>query len=556
MENKGFLKKLFTGRKGRQLRENLTAYTFIAPATILIFIFGIFPVGFALYVSLHKWRIKRSAMIGMENYTDAVGNLAYVVVFFLGIGALVAIYFLIKKIMEMAGEHNERPWLCILPGLLNASIAFSLLNWTYNALPEVLGIADKLRGLERNQEVFIRLLGEAFRAESVLPAWRIFIWVLIAGILISVLVFYVWRNPRNLTYQAYFGLIFIALGVGIGLLYYTQQQIAMVYEAAVINDTDPGIWPQFITITSGVILLGLGWYIWKRAEKQLSNLSFWLHVLATMVLLVGGWLLIGEIPTIVAAGDKDLWKGLKVTLFFAMGTVPFQLAISLFLSVLLFQKLVGSNIFRIIFFIPYVTPAIASAAVFKQIFSNRHSAPVNMFIQALGIEPQQWLFEPKGIFTLLGNGLGLNTPDWAAGPSLALLVIIIHSVWTFVGYNTVIYMAGLGNISTELVDAAEVDGANKWQIFRHITFPLLSPTTYFLSLIGIIGTFKAFNTIWIFRDGLALGTTDTFSVTIFIEFFEKLRYGYASAMAFVLFAIILGLTFINNKVQGSRVFYG
>ena len=91
---------------------------------------------------------------------------------------------------------------------------------------------------------------------------------------------------------------------------------------------------------------------------------------------------------------------------------------------------------------------------------------------------------------------------------------------------------------------------------RHITFPLLSPTTYFLSLIAIIGTFKAFNTIWIFRDSLALGTTDTFSVTIFIEFFEKLRYGYASAMAFVLFAIILALTYVNNKVQGSRVFYG
>ncbi|MDX9851284.1 MAG: ABC transporter permease subunit [Anaerolineaceae bacterium] len=556
MENKNLLKKFFTGRKGRQLREYLTAYTFIAPATILIFIFGIFPVGFALYVSLHKWRIKRTKLIGLENYTDAVGNLAYVVIFFLGIGALIAIYFLLKNILKMAREHNERPWLCIIPGIFNALIAFSLLNWIYNALPEVLGIADKLRGLKRSQEVFMRLLGEAFRAESVLPAWRLFVWILMAGIVVAGLVWYLWRNPRNFTYQAKFGLIFLALGVGIGLLYYTQHQISLVYEAAVATDTDPGIWPQFITITSGVLLLGLGWYVWKRAEKQVSNLSFWLHVLATMVLLVGGWLLIGEIPTIVAAGDKDLWKGLKVTVFFALGTVPFQLAISLFLSILLFQKLFGANIFRIIFFIPYVTPAIASAAVFKQMFSNRHSAPVNMFIQALGGNPQQWLFEPKGIFTLLGNNLGLNTPDWAAGPSLALLVIIIHSVWTYVGYDTVIYMAGLGNIPTELVDAAEVDGANKWQIFRHITFPLLSPTTYFLSLIAIIGTFKAFNTIWIFRDSLALGTTDTFSVTIFIEFFEKLRYGYASAMAFVLFAIILALTYVNNKVQGSRVFYG
>jgi multiple sugar transport system permease protein len=556
MKNQNFLKNMFHGRRGRKLKEYLTAYTFIAPATILIFIFGIFPVGFALYVSLHKWRIKRSAVIGLENYTDAVGNLAYVVVFFLAIGALLSIYFLFRKIRKISEERKEKPWLCILPGILNGAIAFAFLNWIYNALPELLGIADKLRGLERTQEVFMRLLGEAFRAETVLPAWRTFIILLVVGLVCGGLVLYFWRNPRNLEYQAYFSLIFFALGVGVGLLYYTQQQIALAYETAILKDIDPGIWPQFISITSGVILLIIGWLIWKRSEQAQNQISFWLHVLATMVLLVGGWLLIGEIPTIVAAGDKDLWKGLKVTVFFAVGTVPFQLAISLFLSILLFQKLIGSNIFRIIFFIPYVTPAIASAAVFKQMFSNRHSAPVNMLLQSLGMEPQQWLFEAKGIFTLLGNNIGINVPEWAAGPSLALLVIIIHSIWTFVGYDTVIYLAGLGNIPTELIDAAEVDGASKWDVFRHITFPLLSPTTYFLSLIAIIGTFKAFNTIWIFRESIALGTTDTFSVTIFIEFFEKLRYGYASAMAFVLFAIILSLTYINNKVQGSRVFYG
>ena len=239
MEIKNIIKKLFTGRKGRQLREYLTAYTFIAPATILIFIFGIFPVGFALYVSLHKWRIKRTKLIGLENYTDAVGNLAYVVIFFLGIGALIGIYFLVKNILKMAREHNERPWLCIVPGILNAFIAFSLVNWIYNALPEVLGIADKLRGLDRSQEVFMGLLGEAFRAETVLPAWRIFVWILVAGIVVAGLVLYLWRNPRNFTYQAKFGLIFLALGVGIGLLYYTQQQISMVYEAAVATDIRP-----------------------------------------------------------------------------------------------------------------------------------------------------------------------------------------------------------------------------------------------------------------------------------------------------------------------------
>jgi ABC-type sugar transport system permease subunit len=133
---------------------------------------------------------------------------------------------------------------------------------------------------------------------------------------------------------------------------------------------------------------------------------------------------------------------------------------------------------------------------------------------------------------------------------------MIYSIWVFVGYDTVIYLAGLGNISKELGESAEVDGANQWQVFRYITFPLLSPTTYFLTLIAVIGTFKAFNHIWVMRLPAALGTTDTFSVVIFTEFFQKLRYGYASAMAFILFAIILALTFFNNKIQGSRVFYG
>ena len=209
-----------------------------------------------------------------------------------------------------------------------------------------------------------------------------------------------------------------------------------------------------------------------------------------------------------------------------------------------------------IFFLPYVTPVVASAAVFKQMFSNRATSPANALLTTLGAEPQLWLREPDGVFTVLAAGLGINLPEWAAGPSLALMVIIFLSVWTFVGYNVVIYLAGLVNIPNELNEAAEIDGAGKWQVFRHVTFPLLSPTTYFLSLIAIIGTFKAFNTIWVLRDGAALGTTDPFSVVIFAEFFEKTRYGYASALAFILFAIIISLTLINNRLQGSRVFYG
>jgi multiple sugar transport system permease protein len=505
---------------------------------------------------LHKWRIKRGDFIHLKNYVNAIGNLAYVVVFFLGIGALIGMYFLVKNLLKLARENDEKPWLTVIPGFVFAATTVAFFRWFYSALPEVLGIADKLRGLERTQNVFMELLREALRSETVLPAWRTFLLLLLASLVVGGVVYWLWRNKRTMTYQSNFALAFLALGAGVGLIYYTFERVGAAYTEAFESGTDPGIWPQFISITAGVILLAAAWILWSRAPKRDSKGGFLLHILAAAALLVGAWLLIAEIPTIVASGDKDLWEGLKVTVFFSLGTVPWQLAIGLLLAVLLFQKVPGSNLFRILYFIPYVTPGIASAAVFQQMFSNRQSAPVNMFLSFLGLKSQQWLFEPRGIMTILGDTLGFNVPNWAAGPSLALMVIIIHNIWTYVGYDTVIYLAGLGNISKEMTDSAEVDGANRWQVFRHIIFPLLSPTTYFLSLIAIIGTFKAFNTIWIFRSNLALGTTDTFSISIFIEFFEKLRYGYASALAFILFGIIIFLSFINNKTQGSKVFYG
>lgn len=545
----------YVGLQSRKLREYITGYLFITPAVGLIFLFGIFPVGFALYVSLHKWRLKQGDFIGLTNYVMAIDKLAYLLVFALALLAFVGAYLMLRKMVRDGVQGKQ--WLYAIPGLVQAASLLALLRWGILLLPQVLGIADKLRGLERTQEVFMQLLGEAFRTEAVLSALYLFLGFLVGGVLSGWLASRVLGRAQALQYQIQFALIWTAITAGVLLSWFTFQQVALVYQQAFVDGTDPGIWPQIITISSGVVLIGLAWFFWKSAEKRAGTTAFWWRILAAFGLLVGGWILIGELPMILASGDPDLWEGLKVTVFFSVFTVPFQLAISLFLSVLLFQKMWGSNLFRILYFLPYVTPAVASAAIFKQIFSNRQSSPANMLLQSLGMEPLKWLYEPTGIFTLLARGVGLNDwPAWAAGPSLALAVVILHSIWTFVGYDTVIYLAGLGNISKELLDAAAVDGANKWEIFWQIIFPLLSPTTYFLSLIAIIGTFKAFNTIWIFRDSLALGTTDTFSVMIFIEFFEKLRYGYASALSFVLFVIILGLTVVNNRIQGSRVFYG
>ncbi len=546
-----------TPRRLRHWRENLTAYLMIAPAGILIFMFGIFPVGFALFVSMHRWRLKRGDIIGLDNYTLAIGPLAYLLIFAVGVGALVWAFFQFRRVYRSMSDRPLHFWLLNLPGILLAAAGLGFVRWTVALLPNILDIADKIRGVEKTRELFVQLLNEAFAAESVLPARAAMLWAAAAAVVAFLIAVYLWRVPENP--QRQFGLAAGWLGVGAAviLLPYVYSQMMAAYDAAVQAGTDPGITPQLVSISTGAVLLFIGWKLWGRAHEQDGAILFILRLAGAMVFIVGGWIMVGELPVVVASGDPDLWVGLRATLFYSMGTIPFQLGISIFLAILLFQKLKGSQFFRMMFFMPYVTPAVASAAVFRQLFSNRLQAPINAGMRFLGLDPLQWLWEPKGIFRLMATGWGFeNWPSWADGPSLALVVIMIYSIWVFVGYDTVIYLAGLGNIPKEMSEAAEVDGANSWQVFRYITFPMLSPTTYFLTLISVIGTFKAFNHIWVMRLEAALGTTDTFSVVIFTEFFEKLRYGYASAMAFVLFAIILLLTYFNNKIQGSKVFYG
>ncbi len=543
-------------RRLRRLREYLTGYLMVAPAVILIFTFGIFPVGFALYMSLQRWRLKRGDFIGIANYARAVDNFAYVFAFALGIGAVIAAVFLVLRLRKDMRANGDKVWWLAAAGLLHAVAVAAFVRWFVLLLPEVLDIADKIVGLEKTRELFNRLLGEAFNAPTVLPAFHIFLISFALSIGAFVLCIRAWRNSRNAPYQARFSLSWLACGLGILLIVFTAGQVRDAYAAALESGENPAIWAQINTVGGGVVLLIVAWLVWRSAHSTSSNWAFWLRVFGAMLLMTGGWMLISQVPAIIAAGDEDMWQGLKTTIFYSAGTVPFQLSISLFMAILLFQKLRGSELFRMMYFLTYVTPTVASAAVFRQLFSSRPSSLINQILIALGLERQFWLQESTGVFQLIGENLGFTLPEWAAGPSLALVVIMIFSIWVYVGYDTVIYLAGLGNISTELIEAAEIDGAGRWGVFRNVIFPLLSPTTYFLSLLAIIGTFKAFQHIWVLRHEFALRTSDTFSVTIFVEFYDKVQYGYAAALAFVLFAIILSLTFLNNRIQGSRVFYG
>ena len=145
---------------------------------------------------------------------------------------------------------------------------------------------------------------------------------------------------------------------------------------------------------------------------------------------------------------------------------------------------------------------------------------------------------------------------WAQGPSLALVSIMFFNWWVFIGYYALIYTNGLSTIPRQLYEAAEVDGAGKLTAFFKITVPLLSPTTYFLTLLGIIGTFKAFNHIYVLRNPAVRGAVDPMSVYIFFTFFRKQRFGYAAAVSLLLFIIVIGLTVLQRRLMERKVSYG
>ena len=149
-------------------------------------------------------------------------------------------------------------------------------------------------------------------------------------------------------------------------------------------------------------------------------------------------------------------------------------------------------------------------------------------------------------------------PDWidTAFPSLALVCVVLYNVWVYIGYDTVILLAGLSAIPRHYFESAAIDGANQWQQFRHVTLPLISPTLFFISLVAVIGTFKAFNHIYIMRTAGAQDSVDVVSVLIFDQIYQYHTAGYASALALILFVAILMLTVVQNRLLGRRVFYG
>ena len=538
-------------RRGRILLENLTAYAFLAPAGILILVFGIFPVAFAFFVSLHRWRRFPDQYIGLANYEKALGNLAYILFFWLALLGFAAAAIIGRRLLRMLADgEREKSALAMLAGFAAGYAALLAIDWFFKLMPVIMLIPREVRGQNISLSLFMEKLGDSFTRADVYAAGNLMLGGVLAVALLLLLIIARFRHDRSGPIIVHSGITTTLLLLAVFLLRLSIAETEAAIAAARESGESLPIWSQLVFITGGIGLMGAAFLIFQRGIKSLDNRRFVLLLFSGLSLAVGGYLLMAEAPAALSAADDDLLQGFWITVMYAAGTVPVQLSIGLLLAYLLFQPIRYRAFFRMVYFIPYITPFVATSIVFRIIFDAGKYTPANRILAVVGIEPQRWILERSTIGDLLG------LPDFLAGPALALVVIMIYSTWTYIGYDAVIFLAGLGNISGELYEAARIDGANGWRIFRHITLPLLSPTVFFLSLVAIIGTFQAFTQIWILRTGAVGNKVNTASVYIFDELQNSNRYGYASSMAFVLFALILLMTLFQNRIMGRRVFYG
>lgn len=228
--------------------------------------------------------------------------------------------------------------------------------------------------------------------------------------------------------------------------------------------------------------------------------------------------------------DPTIIQAVKNNLIYMVLTVPIPIAIALVLSVLIHNSVFFKSYFKVAFFIPYISSIIAVAAVWSALF-HPSLGPINQFLMDIGIS---------------------NPPKWLVDPKTSLLAISIISSWAGLGYTIIIYMAGLTNISNEIYEAADIDGAGAIKKFFAITVPMLRPTTFFLLITMLIGSFKVFDIIAFLTEGGPNNSSTVLVFRIYEEGFKYYNMGYASAISWLLFAIIGLITAFTWKMRNEE----
>jgi len=233
-------------------------------------------------------------------------------------------------------------------------------------------------------------------------------------------------------------------------------------------------------------------------------------------------------------GDTVLWQSLRNTIVYTVGSVPAGIALSIVVAALLNTKIRGMSTYRTLYFLPVVTMPVAVAMVWRWLY-NADFGLLNHMLRSVGIEGPRWLTDPK----------------------YAMLSLIIVSVWSSIGYNMVIFLSGLQGISKQYYEAADIDGASAFVQFFRITLPLLTPTIFFVTVTSLISAFQVFELIFtmIGINSPVIRHTQSIVFYFYRQAFVNMDKGYASAIALLLFAIIMAVTIVQFRLQRRWVHY-
>ena len=228
--------------------------------------------------------------------------------------------------------------------------------------------------------------------------------------------------------------------------------------------------------------------------------------------------------------DPIVAETLRNTVVYTVITVPVGMALSLILALALDQNIAGRRIFRAVYFLPSITSMVAVAVVW------------------------QWIYNPEfGLLNYLLSLFGIDGPSWLSSSKTSLLSIAIVGIWKGMGYNMLLFLAGLQGISTSYYEAAKLDGANAFQEFFYVTFPMLRPTTFFIFIMSIIGSFQVFDSVMLMTGGEPGRSSSVLVHYLYQNAFEYFRMGYACAIAYLLFFIVVTLTLINLRMEKSTM---
>jgi multiple sugar transport system permease protein len=259
----------------------------------------------------------------------------------------------------------------------------------------------------------------------------------------------------------------------------------------------------------------------------------------------------------------NFMQSLGNNFWYVVFVVPLQTATSFFLALVVSNRfLKGKSFFRTAFYFPSVTSSIAISVVFLFLFQN--SGAVNALLALVGIDGPAWFSDSRGLFHIAFGAFGVDNPAWASadilgrsiwewisGPSVAMCVVIGLAIWTTTGTFMLLFLAALQDLPVEVDEAAMLDGVGPWQKLRHITLPMIKPTLFLVITLGLIGTWQVFDQIYVMGKGAPAGTTLTPAYLSYQESFRSLKYGTGAAMAFIVFVIIVLLTWFQRWLMSE-----